>query len=58
MEKIMLFEEYCNKCSAQDVDPDFMEKRKKAKKNKYKNPDKDKNRGAFMKNLMKDRIKK
>ncbi len=58
MKNIQLFEEFCKSCLSED-DKDFAEvMKKKAKRSRYKDSDRDKERGAYMKERMKDRMKK
>jgi hypothetical protein len=59
MKNLMVFEEFCKKCMDSEEDKDYADQmKKKAKRSRYKNPEGEKERGAFMKNKMKDRMKK
>jgi hypothetical protein len=55
----MIFEEFCKNCLPSEEDKQFANSMKgKAKRSRYKDPEHEKKRGAFMRNLMKDRMKK
>ena len=57
MKNLLLFEEFCKSCATPDDDKYYSDKtKKKARRNKYKDPEHEKKRGAFMKNLMKGEI--
>lgn len=59
MKNLMIFEEFCKSCLSSEEDKEFSgDMRKKAKRSRYKSPERDKERQAYMKELMKDRIKK
>ena len=59
MKNLMVFEEFCKSCLTSEEDKDYADMmKKKAKRSRYKNPEGEKERNAFMKNKMKDRMKK
>jgi len=59
MKNLMVFEEFCKACMTAPDDKQYAELMKgKAKRSRYKDPEHEKKRKAFMKNLMKDKMKK